>query len=213
MELVWTLSSVQREPASKGCSCSSWTKRGVGRPPEVVRYNAEPLRPPCATGSCTRSESWSASCVLPAALKIPDVRVSTDERCDDDDDDDDDDSPFSDELPDHTDSDAASEHRVERWVTGCDHFAVAVHDVSQRHGLAAQGKRDGIDDLSHSLRRQPASLRNIKEGKQEHIRDGDEAGCVRGTITCFLSCRGPGQDARTLSQCRVLAGGYPGYRR
>jgi len=35
--LVWILSSVQREPAKRGCSCSSWTKRGVGRLVEEVR--------------------------------------------------------------------------------------------------------------------------------------------------------------------------------
>jgi hypothetical protein len=35
--LVWMLSSVQREPAKRGCSCSSWIKRGVGRLAEVVR--------------------------------------------------------------------------------------------------------------------------------------------------------------------------------
>ena len=36
--LVWTLSSVLSDPASCGCECRSWTRRGVGRPPEVVRY-------------------------------------------------------------------------------------------------------------------------------------------------------------------------------
>jgi hypothetical protein len=35
--LVWTLSSVLGERASCGCSRRSWTRRGVGRPPEVVR--------------------------------------------------------------------------------------------------------------------------------------------------------------------------------
>ena len=37
MALVWMLSSVQREPAKRGCSYSSWIKRGVGKLAEVVR--------------------------------------------------------------------------------------------------------------------------------------------------------------------------------
>ena len=35
--LVWMLSSVLSDPASCRCECRSWTRQGIGRPPEVVR--------------------------------------------------------------------------------------------------------------------------------------------------------------------------------
>ena len=141
--------------------------------------------------------------------------------------------PFTHEFPYHADSDATTEHLVERCVARCDHFAAVAHDISQRVGLAAQGASDGIDDLLHGLRCQSAPLRNIKDGKEEHIRDGDEAACVvcrnrtaaaqeplaadGEYVGVFHSqrrfCYGGVRDARTLFQCRMLAGGYSGYRR
>ncbi len=36
---------------------------------------------------------------------------------------------------------------------------------------------NGIDDTLHGLRSQSTSLRNIREGKEEDIRDSDEAAC------------------------------------
>ena len=89
-----------------------------------------------------------------------------------------DDLPFTHEFPYHTDSDTTPEYPVERGVARRNHFAAVAHHVSQKVGLAAQGASDGIDDLLHDPRGQSASLRNIKDRKEEHVGDGDEAACA-----------------------------------
>jgi hypothetical protein len=89
----------------------------------------------------------------------------------------DDDLPFSDEFPDHTDSDTAPEHLVEYCVTSRDKFAAVAHDISQNTGRACQSMRNGIDDCLHGLRGQSTSSRNIRGMKEEDIRDSDEAAC------------------------------------
>jgi hypothetical protein len=88
-----------------------------------------------------------------------------------------DDLPFSDEFPDHTDSDTAAEHLVEHCVTSRDKFTAVAHDISQNTGRAGQSMSDGIDDCLHCLRSQSTSLRDIRERNEEDVRDGDEAAC------------------------------------
>jgi len=88
-----------------------------------------------------------------------------------------DDLPFSDEFPDHTDSDTAPEHLVECRVASRDNFAAVVNDISQNTGRAGQSMSNGIDDCLHGLRSQSTSLRNIREREEEEIRDSDEAAC------------------------------------
>jgi hypothetical protein len=89
------------------------------------------------------------------------------------------DLPFSDEFPDHTDSDTAPEHLVESCVASRDNFAAVVHDISQNTGRAGQSMSNGIDDCLHDLRSQSTLLRNIGEREEEDIRDSDEAACEK----------------------------------
>ena len=63
-----------------------------------------------------------------------------------------DDLPFSDELPDHTDSDTAPEHLVEYCVASRDKFAAVAHDISQNTGRAGQSMSNGIDECLYGLR-------------------------------------------------------------
>ena len=88
-----------------------------------------------------------------------------------------DDLPFSNKFPDHTNSDTAPEHLVKYRVASRDKFATVVHDISQNTGWACQSMSDGIDDCLNGLRSQSTSLRNIRERKEEDIRDSDEAAC------------------------------------
>lgn len=90
-----------------------------------------------------------------------------------------DDLPFSDEFPDHTDSDTAAEHLVEHRVTSRDKFTAVAHDVSQNIGWAGQSMRNGIDDCLHCLGSQSTSLRDIRERDEEDISDSDEAACEK----------------------------------
>jgi hypothetical protein len=91
------------------------------------------------------------------------------------------DLPFSDEFPDHTDSDTAPEHLVECCVAGRDDFAAVAHDISQKTRRACQSTSDGINDRLHGLRRQSTSLGKIRERKEEEIRDRDESACGKNT--------------------------------
>ena len=88
-----------------------------------------------------------------------------------------DDLPFSNKFPDHTDSDPAPEYLVESRVASRDKFAAVAHDISQKTGRAGQSMSNGIDDLLHGLGSQSTSLRNIRERKEEEIRDSDETAC------------------------------------
>lgn len=88
-----------------------------------------------------------------------------------------DDLPFSNEFPDHTDPDTAPEHLVKCCVAGRDAFAAVVHNISQKTRWAGQGTGNGVDDRLHGLRRQSTSLRDIRERKEEEVRDSDEAAC------------------------------------
>lgn len=85
--------------------------------------------------------------------------------------------PFSDEFPDHTDSDTAPEHLIEYCVTSRDKLTAVAHDISQDTGRAGQSTSNGIDNCLHGLRSQSTSLRNIRERNEEDIRGSDEAAC------------------------------------
>jgi hypothetical protein len=88
-----------------------------------------------------------------------------------------DDLPFSNKFPDHTDSDTAPYHLVEYCVASRDRFAAVADDISQNTGRAGQCMSNGTDDCLHGLGSQSTFLRNIRERKEEDIRDGDEAAC------------------------------------
>jgi hypothetical protein len=74
------------------------------------------------------------------------------------------DSPFPDQFPYHTDSDATTEYLVEGSVTRRDHLATIAHDISQKAGWAVQSAGNGADNLLYSLWCQSTLLRNFKDG-------------------------------------------------
>lgn len=106
-----------------------------------------------------------------------------------------DDLPFSSKFPDHADSDTAPQHLIECCVASGDEFAAVAHDISQKTGRARQSTSNGIDDRLHGLRRQSTSLRDIRERKEEDIRNRDEAACEKHGNTAIDAEGCKGKDA------------------